>query len=119
MALLSQLPEDESSTIVSVKTETTPTSSTNGQRSDSPTYDPVVVYVLELCTVIAIRDYDTVQRFGSEVADALQNVTRFSAYHHQTTVSRVVLYLFTLLCHSYVRVLSFSPTQSSLTAAGL
>lgn len=101
-SLLSQLPEDESSTIVSVKTEVTSSVPTNGSRSDSPVYQPSVVYVLELCTVITIRDEDTIEKFGGDVADALQNVIRYSAFHHQTTVARVVLYLFTLLQLSYV-----------------
>lgn len=103
-ALLAQLPEDPSSAIITVKSDNSPAAPLNGQKysADSPVYDPAVVYLLELSTVLALRDEETVAKLGSDVAEALQNVIRDSSNHHSTTVSRAAFYLLNLLRASYV-----------------
>lgn len=105
-ALLSQLPEDSSSTIITVKSETVSASNPQRPPTDLALYDPSMVYVLELCTVLALRDKETVEELGREVCDALQNILRDARNHHPTTVSRIVCYLLTLLEASYVSPLS-------------
>ncbi|KAF7869708.1 hypothetical protein EAF04_004492 [Stromatinia cepivora] len=103
-ALISQLPDDPSSVVISVKSEVEPLSSpTNGINgaSSGPVYDPSMVYILELCTVLAIRDNETINAFGADVAEALQNVIRNSASWHPLMVSRTIFYLLHLLHASY------------------
>lgn len=103
-ALISQLPDDPSSVVISVKSEVDPPSSPingiNGAYS-GPVYDPSMVYILELCTVLAIRDKETIDAFGADVAEALQNVIRNSASWHTLMVSRTIFYLLHLLHASY------------------
>ena len=103
-ALLTQLPDDPTSIVISVKTETDTTAPTNGQRpaSTGPVYDPSMVYLLELCTVLALRDETTITALGADVAEALQNVMRNASSWHYIMVSRTIFYLLNLLHASYV-----------------
>jgi brefeldin A-resistance guanine nucleotide exchange factor 1 len=103
--LLSQLPDDSSSTIIAVKSDNN-TATVNGQKSigDGPIYDPAFVYILELCTVLSLKDKNSIQRSGAEVSEALQNVIRDSANYHPTLIARAVFYLLSLLHASYVSI---------------
>lgn len=105
-ALLDQLPAESSPLVIVVKPDRpSPTTiRTNGHRSTSQglLYDPSVVYILELATIIALRDQETVAAVGQAVADALQNVVRDSINVHPLVVSRAVFYLFHVLHASQV-----------------
>lgn len=105
-ALLNELPEDESSgvPVITVKQDGLPTSpaSTPKQGSRQPVYDPSVVYILELCTVLALRNADTIEALGKKVADALQAILRHSSRFHTILVSRAAFYQFNILKASYV-----------------
>lgn len=103
-ALLSQLPEDPSAAIITVKSDAVPAVTINGQRrlAEGPAYNPAIVYILELCTVLALRDEESMIAVGQEVSGALQNIVRDAASYHPTMVSRTVYYLLTLLHASYV-----------------
>jgi brefeldin A-resistance guanine nucleotide exchange factor 1 len=106
-ALLLQLPEDPSAAIITVKSESVPAVVVNGQgkrHADGPVYDAAVVYVLELCTVLTLRDDETVKTLGGDVAEALQNVIRDAKSYHNTMISRTVFYLLILLKASYVSI---------------
>lgn len=105
-SLLDEIPEDVGSTIViAVKSENAPASPVNGQQSQKrPVYDPAIAYVLEFCTVLALRDTDTVELFGKRVVDALQAVLRDVGSYHPILVARATFYLFRLLQFSYVRL---------------
>lgn len=100
-ALLEQIPDDPSSVIITVKSEQE--APTNGQKSSAhgPVYDPAMVYLLELCTVLALRDNETVQALGADVAEALQNVMRNAPSYHWIMISRTMFYLLHLLHASY------------------
>lgn len=104
-ALLSQLPDDPSSTIIAVKSDNN-AATVNGQKSlgDGLVYDPAIVYILELCTVLSLKDENSVLQSGAQVSEALQNVIRDSANYHPTLVARAVFYLLSLLHASYVRI---------------
>lgn len=108
-ALLAQLPDDPSSIVISVKTEAD-TPHVNGQKTSPKehVYDPAVVYILELCTVLALRDEETVVALGADVAEALQNVMRHAASYHFIMISRTMFYLLHLLHasheHDFLRV---------------
>ncbi|TDZ17365.1 Uncharacterized protein Cob_v009713 [Colletotrichum orbiculare MAFF 240422] len=102
-ALLNALPEDHASTVMTVKSDSMPASVINGQdqaRENTP-YDPAVAYLLEFCTVIALREQDTVRLFGKRVIEALQAMLRNAARFHPIIVSRAAFYLLKLLGVSY------------------
>lgn len=106
-ALLKQLPEQSSPVVIVVRPEKpAPTPiRTNGHRSNvsSPAYDPSVVFVLELSTILATRDSESVTLLGQAVADALQAIVRDAANAHPLILSRAVFYLLYLLNASQVR----------------
>ena len=103
-ALLAQLPDDPSSIVISVKSETETEVSTNGQKSTAsgPNYDPALVYLLEFCTILALRDNETVLALGADVAEALMNIMRNAGSYHSILISRSMFYLLHLLHASYV-----------------
>ena len=103
-ALLVQLPDDPTSIVISVKSEGDNEAPTNGQRpaSSGPVYDPSMVYLLEFCTVLALRDDKTITALGADVAEALQNIMRNSASWHNIMLSRTMYYLLEILHASYV-----------------
>lgn len=102
LALLSHLPEDPSSAVIAVKPEIPTVVPANGQNSNSPTYDPAAIYLLELCTTLALRDDETVKELGGDVVEALQNVVRDATGYHPIMISRSIFYLLNLLHASYV-----------------
>lgn len=107
-ALLSQLPDDPSSIVITLKTETEAVSPTNGHKSSSngPVYDPSMAYILELCTVLTLRDEETVNALGRDVAEALQNTLRNAGSYHHILISRTIFYLLQILQASYVSVIN-------------
>ncbi|KAF1955729.1 Sec7-domain-containing protein [Byssothecium circinans] len=101
MSLLEQIPEDGSPRVIVVKPEVPaqPGPRTNGNRTkpNRPTYDPSLVFVLELATMLAVRDEETVRELAKDVADALSTVIRNAAKLHPVVVARAVYYLLVLL----------------------
>ncbi|KAI0021541.1 Sec7-domain-containing protein [Xylariomycetidae sp. FL0641] len=105
-ALLKQLPDDESSSVpvITVKPESVPSSPSSGTTKPAtkkPAYDPAVAYVLEFCTVLTLRNAETVELLGKSVADALQMVLRNAGRYHPILVSRAAYYQFNVLKASY------------------
>ena len=107
-ALLEQLPEKSSPVVITVKPErpSPDTPRTNGHRTinQGPLYDPATVFVLELATVLAMRDAESIAALGQAVADALHTVVRDAAKVHPLVLSRAVYYLLHLLNASQVRL---------------
>jgi golgi-specific brefeldin A-resistance guanine nucleotide exchange factor 1 len=105
-ALLEQLPEESSPVVIVVKPDrpNPAPGRTDGHRTTSQglLYDPSVVYILELATIIAMRDEETIELIGQAVADALHNVVRDASNVHPLVISRVVFYLLHLLNCSQV-----------------
>lgn len=103
-ALLDQLPDDPSSIVISVKSETEPPLSPDPRKGSptGPAYDPSHVYLLEFCTVLAIRDSETIAELGADVAEALMNVMRNASSFHSIMISRTIFYLLHLLHASFV-----------------
>lgn len=60
------------------------------------------MYILELATILATRDAETVKQLGKDVADALQGVVRHAKELHPVIVSRTMYYLLNLLMASNV-----------------
>ena len=112
LSLLSHLPEHDSPRVIAVKPEIpapTPIRA-NGIKpptNERPVYDPAVVYVLELATILALRDDETISALGSDVAKALQTVISDAERLHPVALSRTVFYLLSLLRasndHGYIR----------------
>lgn len=111
LALLAQLPEQDSPPLTTVKPEVhapvpTRLSGSKGS-SEVPVYNPAVVYVLELATILALRDEETIATLGEDVAGALQNIVRDAHRLHPIALSRTVFYLLSLLRasfdHGYIR----------------
>ncbi|KAI1103900.1 hypothetical protein F4804DRAFT_308829 [Jackrogersella minutella] len=104
-ALLNELPDDESSAVpvITVKQESLPSSPSSASKpaSGKPTYDPAVVYILEFCTLLTLRDDETVGLLGKPIAEALQMILRDSPQHHPILVSRAAFYQFSILKASY------------------
>jgi brefeldin A-resistance guanine nucleotide exchange factor 1 len=110
-ALLNEIPEDcnGSLVLVTVNSDTVPSSPSNGQKANTgPIYDPAMVYILEFCTTLALRDEKTIELLGQRVVGVLQAVLRDVGNYHPTLVARATFYLFRLLQagydHDYVRV---------------
>ncbi|KAF2645418.1 Sec7-domain-containing protein [Massarina eburnea CBS 473.64] len=100
MSLLEQIPEDGSPRVIVVKPEMPPPNPrTNGNRAkpNRPTYDPSLVFVLELATMLAVRDEETVKELAKDVADALSTVIRNASKLHPVVIARAVYYLLVLL----------------------
>ncbi|KAF2754597.1 Sec7-domain-containing protein [Pseudovirgaria hyperparasitica] len=101
VTLLSHIPEESSPRVIMVKPDVPPTSpnKANGSRRSisKAAYDPSFVFVLELATLLALRDEKTVEAFGKDVATALETVIHDSGNVHPVVTSRVVYYLLQLL----------------------
>lgn len=104
-ALLSKLP-DTSSPVITVKSERpqthppiTPAQKTNLNKSS---YNPGTVYILELATLLVLRDTETIQQLGEYVTRALQNIVRDAKNVHPLMLSRAIYYLLTVVRRSYV-----------------
>ncbi|KAL2135878.1 hypothetical protein VTI74DRAFT_6477 [Chaetomium olivicolor] len=129
-ALLDQIPEDSGSTVITVKAENIPPSQVNGQKTpQTAVYDPGLVYILEFCTVLVLRDESTVELLGRRVVEAIQAILRDVPRYHPILIERATFYLFTLLHASYdydyVRVpillhtVSSFPNDTLIKASGL
>ena len=103
--MLNEIPEDAGTSVITVKAENIPSSApaTAKARQSTPVYDPALVYILEFCTVLALRDETTVKLIGKRVVESLQAVLRDAANYHPILLSRATFYLFKLLQASYVR----------------
>lgn len=112
-ALIDSLPSDEEQfRVIAPKSEMpapTPVRA-NGVKAildPQPTYDPALVYVLELATILALRDEETITALGSEASRALEDRIRDPDQLHPVALSRVVFYLLSLLRasndHGYIK----------------
>ncbi|KAF2473777.1 Sec7-domain-containing protein [Lindgomyces ingoldianus] len=101
LSLLEQIPEDGSPRVIVVKPElphpNSPRPNGNKAKLNRPTYDPSLVFVLELATVLALRDDETVQELAKDVTDSLQSVIRDASKLHPVVIARSVYYLLSLL----------------------
>ncbi|KAJ4155394.1 hypothetical protein LMH87_000641 [Akanthomyces muscarius] len=97
--LLDQLPEDDSTNIMSVKHENLPNPPpSNHSTATGPLkYDPSIAYVLEFCTLLATRDTESIDEMAELVFQRVQGILRHSAQWHAITVSRAVFYALRIL----------------------
>ncbi|EFE36844.1 uncharacterized protein ARB_04370 [Trichophyton benhamiae CBS 112371] len=103
-SLLSELPDTGAAVIVVKPERPAPNPHrSEGSKVDKnkPAYKPGVLYILELATVLTLRDTDTIERLGDKLTSVLQDIVRDAKNIHPLTLSRAVYYLLTLLRHSY------------------
>lgn len=108
LSLLEQIPEDSSPRVIVVKPDLpapTPVRP-NGKkpRQNTPDYNPKLVFVLELATILVLRDAETVEALGKEVADILQSVVRDASKFHFVVIARTVYLLLNILRASDVSI---------------
>ncbi|KAL5113966.1 GDP/GTP exchange factor for ARF [Pleosporales sp. CAS-2024a] len=100
-SLLEHIPEDGEPRVIVVKPEMPGAANTRPnvprKAGKGPLYDPSLVFVLELATVLALRDDETVKELAKDVTDALASVIRDTSKHHVVVVARSVYYLLSLL----------------------
>ncbi|KAI9842991.1 MAG: GDP/GTP exchange factor for ARF [Thelocarpon superellum] len=131
LALLAYLPEQKSPVVIVVKPEVS-LPSTNGPRPTTKgiVYDPSIVFILELCTILALRDDAAMAVIGKDVAESLQSVMRDAKNVHATVLSRTIFYLLNLLRashhHSFLRppvvlhaISSFDPSIQQQSATSI
>lgn len=61
-----------------------------------------MLYTLELATVLAVRDEQTIEAVGENLAGSLEGIVRDARNVHPLIVSRVLYYLLNFLRLSYV-----------------
>ncbi|KIW21373.1 hypothetical protein PV08_01953 [Exophiala spinifera] len=102
-ALLSQM--EDSSPVVTVKPERPlpVTQRVNGHRlpKAGPEYDPGTIFLLELATILTLRDEETTAAAGEALTGSLQNAVRDASNIHPLALSRIVHYLLEVLRHGY------------------
>ncbi len=103
-ALIEQLPEDDSTTIISVKQDNMPNPPPNGQTgvTEPPKYDPSAAYILEFSTILATKDVDSIESMAEKVFHTIQGVLRDASQWHAITVARAVFYALHILKAGYV-----------------
>ena len=116
-SLLSELPDETSPAVIVVKPERPVTNARKPTRSrvdpNRPTYNPGIVYVLELATILTLRDDESIGELGENLTASLQNLIRDAKNVHPLVISRAVYYFLNLLRRSYV---SFPPPGEYKTA---
>ncbi|KAL7276188.1 GDP/GTP exchange factor for ARF [Rhizina undulata] len=110
-ALISQLPDfdqDNVNVVILTPEQTGPINGNGPTINKGPTYDPAVVFVLELSTCLVLRDEATVAAHGKTLAETLMAIIRTAGSTHNIVISRAIYYLLSLLKashdHSYLNV---------------
>lgn len=114
-ALLDQIPYDDQTAVIAVKQDNIVSPPTNGQpeSASQPKYDPSVAYILEFCTILALRDEDSIELMGKPVFDTVWRLLRDPNEWHPLALSRATFHALSILKSSYVRD-SFDVLQHSL-----
>ncbi|KAG5981365.1 hypothetical protein E4U55_003007 [Claviceps digitariae] len=102
-ALLDQILEDDQNTVITVKQDTIPTASgtIQGATSYQPTYDPTVAYILEFCTILALKNMELMQSMSRVVFSAILGLLRDPAKWHPITLSLATFHALSILKKSY------------------
>ena len=105
-ALLEKVPRESTPMVAVIKPEPgSPNPNKNTTRPGMPLYDPSTVYILELASVIAIKNTSGREVISKEVVEVLQGVVRNSNSLHPLVVSRAAFYLLHVLHANYVSLI--------------
>ncbi|TWU78927.1 GDP/GTP exchange factor for ARF [Metarhizium rileyi] len=119
-ALLDRIPENDQAAVITVKQDSIPPVPTHPQAQVAvqPTYDPSVAYILEFCTVVAIRNDELIRVMGKPVFDAVLGLLRDPTQWHPITLSRAISHALSILKssydHDFVKVHSLLHTIANL-----
>ncbi|KAH6607901.1 hypothetical protein Trco_004214 [Trichoderma cornu-damae] len=119
-SLLEQLPQSDHSAVIGVKQDNVAVASPTGPIPSTriPSYDPTAPFILELCTILTIRDGGCAANTSKQVLDAIHGILRDYGQWHGITISRAAFYGLTILKsgydHDFVNVPIFLHTISSL-----
>ncbi|QMW45171.1 hypothetical protein G4B11_008591 [Aspergillus flavus] len=95
--VLTLLPEESAPAVIVVKSER-PSRSANGRLdANKSNYDPGMIYLLELATILALRDQTTLEAVGERLLASLQAFMRDARNLHPLALSRIIYYLLNLL----------------------
>ncbi|KAM0579733.1 hypothetical protein ACHAO2_003047 [Verticillium nonalfalfae] len=95
--LISSLPEEQNPAVITVKSDHVPPATQLEPKLGTLSYDPAMVFSLEMMAGLALRDEATLQVLGKQVMDTLQAILRDANQYHAMIVSRTSFYLLTLL----------------------
>lgn len=70
-----------------------------------PSYDPSTPFILELCTILTIRDGGSTSNTAKQVFDAVHGILRDYGQWHGITISRAAFYGLAILKSGYVCLL--------------
>ena len=104
-ALLSQLPEETAPAVIVVKPErplSHDKNSNDRSGSDKLNYDPGMIYVLELATILTLKEQSSLETLGENLASSLHTLVRDAGSLHPLAMSRIIYYLLSLLRLSHV-----------------
>lgn len=106
-SLLSLLPEESTPAVIVVKHERPATRPGNARVDpNQPSYDPSMIYLLELATILSLRDQKTLETVGEALSTSLQGFIRDARNLHPLALSRIITYLLSLLRLSHVWLLN-------------
>ncbi|KAM0279817.1 hypothetical protein ACHAQH_004368 [Verticillium albo-atrum] len=105
--LIGSLPEEQTSAVITVKSDHVPATPQHESKPILPAYDPSMVFSLEMMTVLALRDQETLQVLGKQVMEALQAVLRDANQYHAMVVSRTSFYLLSLLRATHLQAFDY------------
>ncbi|ODM17972.1 hypothetical protein SI65_06760 [Aspergillus cristatus] len=108
-SLIALLPEESTPAVIVVKHERPASRMANGKVDpNQPNYDPAMIYLLELATILTLRDEETMGTAGESLATSLQAFIRDARNVHPLALSRIITYLLNLLRlgheHPFMRV---------------
>jgi brefeldin A-resistance guanine nucleotide exchange factor 1 len=108
-SFLGEIGEDGQTDVMTVKSVTSTadgdhvsSSASDGIAVDAPIYDPSLVYILELCTVLSCTGGVTTGEVAKPVVATLTQLLRSPGRVHPLVVARASFYAFELLKHSHV-----------------
>ncbi|EAU37045.1 conserved hypothetical protein [Aspergillus terreus NIH2624] len=97
-SLLDLLPEESAPAVIVVKQERPASRIPNGKvDAERSTYDPGMMYLLELATILTLRDQGTLEATGERLLASLQAFVRDAKNIHSLALSRIIYYLLNLL----------------------
>jgi brefeldin A-resistance guanine nucleotide exchange factor 1 len=107
-SFLGEIGEDGQTDVMTVKSVTSTadgdhvsSSASDGIAVDAPIYDPSLVYILELCTVLSCTGGVTTGEVAKPVVATLTQLLRSPGRVHPLVVARASFYAFELLKHSH------------------
>ncbi|KAM0507525.1 hypothetical protein ACHAO3_005827 [Verticillium nonalfalfae] len=105
--LISSLPEEQNPAVITVKSDHVPPATQLEPKLGTLSYDPAMVFSLEMMAGLALRDEATLQVLGKQVMDTLQAILRDANQYHAMIVSRTSFYLLTLLHATHLQTLDY------------